>query len=97
MLTVSRSCFLLLTGLTAAHAVDLPLSAKNVHWGFFSKTLEPVLTVDSGTEVKVEMATHHACDDYDKVSLESTHGSNEWNKVCTPYSQQLPSILNLTL
>jgi hypothetical protein len=68
MLTVSRSCLLLLTGLAASHAVDLPLSAANVHWGFFSKTLEPALTVDSGTEVKVEMATHHACDDYDKVS-----------------------------
>ena len=47
---------------------DLPLSAANVHWGFFSKTLEPVLTIDSGAEVIVEMATHHACDDYDKVS-----------------------------
>jgi acetamidase/formamidase len=68
MLTVSRSCLLLFAGLTAVHAVDLPLSAANVHWGFFSKTLEPALTVDSGTEVKVEMATHHGCDDYDKVS-----------------------------
>jgi hypothetical protein len=24
--------------------------------------------MDSGAEVIVEMATHHACDDYDKVS-----------------------------
>ena len=47
---------------------DLPLSAANVHWGFFSKTLAPVLTIDSGAEVVVEMATHHGCDDYDKVS-----------------------------
>jgi acetamidase/formamidase len=46
---------------------DLPLSAANVHWGYFSKTLEPVLTVASGSEVVVEMATHHACDDYDKM------------------------------
>jgi acetamidase/formamidase len=48
---------------------DLPLSAANVHWGFFSKTLDPVLTIDSGAEVVVEMATHHACDDYDKMIL----------------------------
>jgi acetamidase/formamidase len=46
---------------------DLPLSAANVHWGFFSKTLAPVLTIESGAEVVVEMATHHACDDYDKM------------------------------
>jgi hypothetical protein len=26
---------------------DLALSADNVHWGFFSKELEPVLTVTS--------------------------------------------------
>jgi predicted membrane-bound mannosyltransferase len=44
------------------------LSAANVHWGFFSKTLEPVLTIDSGAEV-VSVATHHACDDYDKVGI----------------------------
>jgi hypothetical protein len=54
------------------HAVkaDLPLSAANVHWGYFSKNLEPRLTVDSGTEVIVEMATHHGCDDYDKMILD---------------------------
>jgi acetamidase/formamidase len=70
MLTIPRCCLLLFTGLTAVRAaVDLPLSAANVHWGFFSKTLEPALTVDSGTEVKVEMATHHGCDDYDKMIL----------------------------
>ena len=45
----------------------VPLSASNVHWGYFSKTLDPVLTVPSGSEVTIEMATHHACDDYDKM------------------------------
>ena len=48
---------------------DLPLSAENVHWGFFSKTIDPVLTIDSEDEIVVEMATHHACDDYDKMIL----------------------------
>jgi acetamidase/formamidase len=45
----------------------LALSAETVHWGYFSKTLEPILTVQSGAEVVVEMATHHACDDWDKM------------------------------
>lgn len=45
----------------------LSLSAENVHWGFFSKNTEPVLTVASGSEVQIEMATHHACDDWDKM------------------------------
>jgi hypothetical protein len=47
--------------------VDLALRPKNVHWGYFSKDLAPVLTVDSGAEITVEMATHHACDDWDKM------------------------------
>ena len=45
--------------------VDLKLSKDTVHWGYFSKTLAPVLTIASGDEVVVEMATHHACDDWD--------------------------------
>jgi acetamidase/formamidase len=69
MLTISRAYLLLLTGSTGVHAVDLKLSAANIHWGYFSKTLDPVLTVESGTEVTVEMATHHGCDDYDKMIL----------------------------
>ena len=46
---------------------DLPLNSENVHWGYFSKELDPVMTVKSGDEVVVEMATHHACDDWDKM------------------------------
>jgi hypothetical protein len=30
---------------------DIALSAATVHWGYFSKELEPVLTVTSGQEV----------------------------------------------
>lgn len=45
----------------------LKLSAKNVHWGYFSKTLTPALTIENGDVVVVEMATHHACDDFDKM------------------------------
>ena len=46
---------------------DLALSKDTVHWGFFSKLLEPKLTIASGETVVVEMASHHACDDYDKM------------------------------
>lgn len=59
--------FLGLLTAAAADTVTLPLSAANVHWGFFSKTLAPVLNITSGTEVVVEMATHHACDDWDRM------------------------------
>jgi len=46
---------------------DLALSNETVHWGYFSKDLDPVLTVASDAEVVIEMATHHACDDWDKM------------------------------
>ena len=48
-------------------AADLPLSAETVHWGYFSKLETPKLTIASGEIVTVEMASHHACDDYDKM------------------------------
>ena len=38
----------------------LALDSKTVHWGYFSKYLQPVMTVASGDTVTVEMATHHA-------------------------------------
>jgi len=47
----------------------LSLSAENVHWGYFSKSEAPKMTVSSGDTVKIEMASHHACDDYDKMIL----------------------------
>lgn len=53
-------------------AADTIRDAKNLHilkatpqtcfWGFFDKTLPPVLTVDSGDIVYVEALTHHAGD-----------------------------------
>ncbi|VEU38512.1 unnamed protein product [Pseudo-nitzschia multistriata] len=52
---------------SAPISADLPLNSDNVHWGYFSKELDPVLTVNSGDEVVVEMATHHACDDWDRM------------------------------
>ena len=40
----------------------LKATPKNCFWGFFDKTLPPVLTVNSGDIVYVEALTHHAGD-----------------------------------
>jgi acetamidase/formamidase len=66
MMKVFVTLKLLVTSTLAAE-FTLPLSAANVHWGYFSKMIDPVLTVPSGSEIKVEMATHHACDDYKNI------------------------------
>jgi hypothetical protein len=59
---------------------NLPLNSKNVHWGYFSKELGPVLNVTSGQEVVVEMATHHACDDWDRM-IAGDKGKMKFNGV----------------
>ncbi len=41
----------------------LALNKDTVHWGYFSKLEKPVITIDSGDGITVEMATHHACDE----------------------------------
>jgi acetamidase/formamidase len=40
----------------------LKATPQNCFWGFFDKTLPPVLTVDSGDIIYVEALTHHAGD-----------------------------------
>ena len=45
----------------------LPVNDKTVHWGYFSKSLPPVLTVKSGEMVTIETLTHHANDDYERM------------------------------
>ncbi len=40
--------------LDAQQLHDLPLAAENVHWGYYSGSLEPVLRIDSGDSVRVE-------------------------------------------
>jgi hypothetical protein len=73
--TLSLLVLISATHVASAANLTLPLSAANVHWGYFSKTLTPVLTVNSGAEVEVEMATHHGCDDWD-LMIEGDEG--EW-------------------
>ncbi|KAJ1458243.1 hypothetical protein M885DRAFT_480473 [Pelagophyceae sp. CCMP2097] len=66
----------------AAAQKHIALSNETVHWGYFSKLLSPVVTIKSGETVIVEMATHHACDDWDKMikgdaGMESIYKWNE--------------------
>jgi acetamidase/formamidase/AraC-like DNA-binding protein len=46
----------------AAHH-RLAVSSANVHWGYFSRSLRPVLQIRSGDSVEVETLTQHASDD----------------------------------
>lgn len=41
----------------------LPVDASCVHWGFFSRSLRPVVEVNSGDTITVETLTQHASDD----------------------------------
>lgn len=45
----------------------LPATADTVHWGYFSKTLKPQLTIKSGDRVTIETITHHANDDHARM------------------------------
>ncbi len=45
----------------------VPATDKTVHWGYFSKSLKPVVEVDSGDFVTIEVLTHHANDDASRM------------------------------
>jgi acetamidase/formamidase len=49
------------------HHHHLPVTAKTIHWGYFSKLLPPALTIRSGDRATIETLTHHAGDDYDRM------------------------------
>ena len=38
----------------------LPANSETVHWGYFSKDIEPKLTVISGDFITIETLSHHA-------------------------------------
>ncbi len=40
----------------------LGVNASNVHWGYFSRSLEPVLEISSGDTVEIETLSQHASD-----------------------------------
>ncbi|PVB60847.1 acetamidase/formamidase family protein [Labrenzia sp. 011] len=41
----------------------LPANSKTVHWGYFSRSLRPVLEISSGDTIEVETLTQHSSDD----------------------------------
>ncbi|MDB5611597.1 MAG: transcriptional regulator [Bradyrhizobium sp.] len=41
----------------------LPVDATHVHWGFFSRSLKPLVEIVSGDTITVETLTQHASDD----------------------------------
>jgi acetamidase/formamidase/AraC-like DNA-binding protein len=45
----------------------LPVRPDTVHWGYFSRSLKPVIEVRSGDYVTVETLTHHANDDAERM------------------------------
>jgi acetamidase/formamidase len=45
----------------------VPATDKTVHWGYFSKSLKPVVEVNSGDFVTIEALTHHAGDDLERM------------------------------
>ena len=45
----------------------VPATDKTVHWGYFSKSLKPVVEVESGDFVTIEVLTHHANDDASRM------------------------------
>jgi acetamidase/formamidase len=45
----------------------VPATDKTVHWGYFSKSLKPVVEVGSGDFVTIEVLTHHANDDASRM------------------------------
>jgi acetamidase/formamidase len=51
---------------TPKHHV-LPATPETVHWGYFSRLLNPVLSIASGDLVTIETLTHHAYDDYARM------------------------------
>ena len=59
----------------------LPVSPQTVHWGYFSRSLKPALTVKSGDFVTVETLTHHANDDPERMveGDEGAQGVYHWD------------------
>ncbi|MDQ0347806.1 acetamidase/formamidase family protein [Ancylobacter vacuolatus] len=45
----------------------LPVHAQHVHWGYFSRSLEPLIEIASGDIVTVETLTQHASDDPERM------------------------------
>jgi acetamidase/formamidase len=45
----------------------LPATEHTVHWGYFSKSLKPIVEVESGDFATIETLTHHANYDFERM------------------------------
>ncbi len=45
----------------------VPANNETIHWGYFSKSMKPILKLDSGDYATVETLTHHSNDDADRM------------------------------
>jgi acetamidase/formamidase len=45
----------------------VPATAATVHWGYYSRSLPPLIDIDSGDFVTIETLTHHAYDDHARM------------------------------
>ena len=45
----------------------LPVDADHVHWGFFSRSLKPLIEIASGDTITVETLSQHASDDPERM------------------------------
>jgi acetamidase/formamidase len=54
-------------GTRKANHYFIPASDKTVHWGYFSRSLKPLVEVESGDFVTMEVLTHHAYDDFERM------------------------------
>jgi acetamidase/formamidase/AraC-like DNA-binding protein len=51
----------------AARHHHIAANERTIHWGYFSRSLAPVLTVQSGDIVTIETLTQHASDDHERM------------------------------
>jgi acetamidase/formamidase len=49
------------------HHYHIAATSETVHWGYFSKSLKPLVEVESGDFVTLETLTHHAGDDLERM------------------------------
>lgn len=45
----------------------IPANDKTIHWGYFSKSMEPLIKLDSGDYATIETVTHHSNDDIERM------------------------------
>ncbi|MFK8253486.1 acetamidase/formamidase family protein [Ancylobacter terrae] len=45
----------------------IAIGKDSLHWGYLSRSIPPVMRIDSGAEVVIETLTQHAYDDYDRM------------------------------